>query len=118
MNMIKVKVTDKFFQLKAGIVVGLDTRWAGRLNGFIESQGQRTYKITKDVKMPKDAVFWLNAKEPPAGTEPIDMPRGYLEPDPLEAKDTAAVIEKLKRPKKNKRWQNPDDRRDREKDAA
>lgn len=107
--MIKIKVTDKLFQLKSGTIVGLDTRWANRLNGFIEPLDNRKFKITKDVKMPKDAVFWLGVKEAPVGTEQIDMPRGYMEPDALEAKDTEAVIDRLKNPKRGKRWENRND---------
>lgn len=112
MNLIKVIVTEKYFQLKAGKIVGLDTKWATRLAGFVEAQGQRLFKVAKDLKMPKSSVFWINEKEAPAGTEQVDMPRGYIEPDPLEAKATAAILERTKGSKKAPRWQDPKDTAD------
>lgn len=113
MNLIKVIITDKPFQLKAGKnILGLDTRWATRLAGFVEPQGHRLFKIAKDFKMPKGAVFWINEKEAPPGTEQIDMPRGYLEPDPFEAQLTAVAIDRVKNPKKGPRWQDPKDTAD------
>lgn len=122
MNLIKVKVIGAPFALATGTLAGLDTRWANRLEGFIQKIGPHLYKVTKDVKLPKDAIFWIDVKKPdgkaPEGTEQIDMPRGYLETHPREAEKTAAVIKELKKPKKGKRWKNPSDSRDSDKDAA